>query len=165
MSATENMLKPIPNLSGSDLARFRVKYAKYFDSECWPWLSRLNHDGYGLFGMPKYGSFIATRIAWAIIHGNPGNKLVLHKCKQNRACVNPAHLYLGTQSDNMFDETRDGTNPSQKGYMHSNARFNRSDITRIFERSYNGESSVQIAKSYSVCHTTIGRILRGERYN
>lgn len=73
-------------------------------------------------------------------------------------------MYLGTQSDNMFDETRDGTNPSQKGLMHSRAKFNKDDIIKIFERSYDGESSVQIAKSYGVCHSSIGRILRGERY-
>lgn len=164
MSATEGKLKPIPQLNDSDLARFRNNYAKYFDSECWPWLGKPNHDGYGTFGISKCGTFIATRIAWYIVNGEPGNKLVLHKCKQNRSCVNPTHLYLGTQSDNMFDETRDGTNPSQKGYMHSNAKFGKVDIQKIFERSYNGESSVQIAKSYNVCHSTIGRILRGERY-
>lgn len=164
MSATEGKLKPIPYLSGSDIARFRSNYAKYFDFDCWPWLGKPNHSGYGMFCIKDNGMFIATRIAWYLVYGEPGNQLVLHKCKQNRSCVNPAHLYLGTQSDNMHDAIRDGT-ANLKGYLSRRSKFDSSDISEIFERSYNGESANKIAKSFGVNHSSIDRILNGQRYS
>lgn len=65
---------------------------------CWLWLGSKNQYGYG-----RYSAAYAHRIAWALTHGfMPGALSVLHRC-DNPPCVNPEHLFLGMQADNMRD--------------------------------------------------------------
>ncbi len=74
-------------------------------STCWNWQGALNEKGYGLFKVGgKYGVAAKThRVVWKMLVGSiPINMCVLHKC-DNRRCVNPDHLYLGTHQDNMND--------------------------------------------------------------
>lgn len=85
--------------------RFWMKATKGAPDECWDWHCSTKGKGYGQFwynGKPQR----AHRIAWEIEKGNVPKRLnVLHRC-DNRKCVNPAHLYLGTNSDNMLDMYR-----------------------------------------------------------
>ena len=73
---------------------------------CWEWTGALNREGYGHFRLVGSGSSAiarANRVSYALEVGPiPDDLLVLHHC-DNRACVNPKHLYLGDQSDNMND--------------------------------------------------------------
>src|SRR5208337_2294262 len=73
---------------------------------CWNWRGAFHSDGYGKFRMP--GPERKTRaphiIVWETLVGEvPAGKLVLHLCKNNKACVRLSHLYLGTKSDNALD--------------------------------------------------------------
>lgn len=80
-------------------------------SGCWLWLGTRDTCGYGMvsYRYPKRITMHASRMAWYLTFGKvPRNKNVLHTC-QNRACVRPSHLYIGTQSDNALDAMRDGT--------------------------------------------------------
>jgi hypothetical protein len=72
--------------------------------ECWLWTGTLV-SGYGTFWMAGR-QFYAHRIAWELTYGPIPNGLwVLHNCPDgdNRRCCNPAHLFLGTHTDNMRD--------------------------------------------------------------
>jgi len=74
--------------------------------ECWPWLGYKKPDGYGLYG---FGNQRAHRVSWTIFRWPiPEGMLVLHKCN-NRACVNPKHLYIGDHFDNAQDAKRSGS--------------------------------------------------------
>lgn len=85
---------------------------KYFDHDgCWEWIGTKNNAGYGSFRMnsskPTEG---AHRISYKIANGTIGDGLfVLHKC-DNKKCVNPSHLFLGSQKDNVRDCINKGRN-------------------------------------------------------
>lgn len=86
------------------------KYVKKSES-CWNWIGETNRR-YGQFHMKtplgKWGAFRAHRISWIIHFGEiPEGLNVLHKC-DNPPCVNPNHLSIGTQNDNIHDMIKKG---------------------------------------------------------
>ena len=92
--------------------RFWAKAFKSID-ECWYWTGSVKGKGYGQFWY-EGRSTRAHRVAWLLTHGKiPKGKHVLHTC-DNRQCVNPAHLYLGTNKDNCRDKALRGWHGSQK---------------------------------------------------
>jgi hypothetical protein len=95
--------RPLPKLSPQQIAHFWEKVQK--TDGCWYWTGAKLPNGYGAVGLYDT-SYYAHRVAWAIYYGDT-TKFVLHKC-DNPPCVNPAHLFLGTQLDNMHDCTSKG---------------------------------------------------------
>ena len=108
--------------TAAEYAKWRLKHPKppkktvieLFDekwipeptSGCWLWTACVNKDGYGLMGssgLTRRHTESAHRLSWVLHCGPiPIDKYVLHKCNV-RCCVNPDHLYLGTQYENMRD--------------------------------------------------------------
>lgn len=98
-----------------DIARFWTKVAITANPEkCWEWQASCYRDGYGQVAFYKRHpkNMAAHRVAWELTHSYiPDGLWVLHKC-DNRKCVNPNHLFLGTREDNEQDKMQKGRQPS-----------------------------------------------------
>lgn len=103
-------MRPIPLKISVDQEykkRFFDKVVKIPFDDCWYWTGQINTSGYAYFKMrQKY--YVASRISYAIHNGDmPQNRLALHKC-DNPICVNPDHIFLGTDLDNNRDMANKG---------------------------------------------------------
>lgn len=97
---------------------------------CWVWTGGTTRGGYGVIRTtaPR-GMMRANRAAWVIAHGKiPRGKQVLHHC-DNKICVRPSHLYVGTHADNMRDAA--ARNRTPKGERTAFAKLSDSVVRQI----------------------------------
>jgi|ERR1700730_3056528 len=94
--------RPLPDISAETIARFWSYVDRRGPDECWPWKALRSPRGYGRF-VVNHKVIVASRLAWLIHSGaDPGQLLVCHRC-DNPSCMNPSHLFLGTDKDNRDD--------------------------------------------------------------
>lgn len=133
--------------TAQDQVRFEAKYLRGRDEECWEWQASKYPVGYGQFKL-QGKSRPASRVSWMLYRGPiPEGLFVCHRC-DNRGCVNPNHLFLGTQSDNIKDCVAKGRHKGQpSGGQHSQAKLSPTDVAAI---RADVRPSTQIAKDYPV---------------
>jgi Autographiviridae endonuclease len=130
-------------------------------TSCKIWTKAVDGNGYGK--IHRQGKFWkAHRYAWTLKFGKiPEGMLVLHKC-DNPRCYNIAHLFLGTQSDNLKDAVAKGRwvrpSPQQRGELHSQARLTEKNVLEIRQRLTSGETHQSIADDFGVCREMVTRI-------
>jgi len=110
---------------------------------CWEWQGSLNRDGYGNFHHRNLGEYRAHRISWRLENKKkiPKGMNVCHAVEcHNRKCVNPSHLYLGTVSDNTFDQISNGTHSSfsNRGERCRKSKLTREGVLAIYARYSRG---------------------------
>jgi len=152
-------------LSPSQIERFRAKYV-VAESGCWEWSGKLNRNGYGLFSVSRKVQRFAHRLAYENFRGEVGEWCVLHRC-DNRRCVNPAHLFLGTQADNVADmisKGREGRRPVMIGEAHPRMKLPTAQVAEVRTRySLGGISYTDLAQEYGVSKSLIALIVQGRR--
>lgn len=126
---------------------------------CWNWQgARLTSRGqlwHGILTFNKQG-WLAHRFSWTI-HNSPIPKgqSVLHKC-DNPICVNPNHLFLGSQADNVADMMSKNRHADQRGENQTSAKLTESIVHLI--RNNPNVSSKEWAKKFNVTVPTINDI-------
>ena len=108
---------------------------------------------------------VAHRAAYIAAHGEiPPGLDVCHRC-DNRACVNPAHLFLGTRKENMADCIAKGRMP--RGEQRAHAKLTAETVMEIKRRLAGGPrgTAAALAREFGVGHRTIGKIKNGEKWS
>lgn len=160
----ESNPKPIPFLSPEDISRFKSLFRQGNPDKCWEWQGNRTRAGYGVMNTKlRKGPLKAHRIAFFVSNGDPGYLNVLHHC-DNRPCVNPLHLFLGTTADNVADKMKKGRHRGgrgPKGSIHGRSKLMESQIPEIIYLHKQGVSTAEIARTYSVSGPSIARIIDG----
>lgn len=135
--------------------RFWAKVVK--TDSCWNWRGS-TQNGYGqinIDGKPKRSSRVSYELAFGLI---PNGMHVCHKC-DNRLCVRPDHLFLGTHKENMYDAISKGrlkNPPINHGEQNPTAKLNWKYVREI--RSNTTDTLAVLSKRYGVCMATIGNV-------
>lgn len=141
-------------------ARFWAKVAK--SDGCWVWTGGRKPDGYGTIraGGERGGGAVvsAHRVSWEMHRGPvPDGLHVLHRC-DSPPCVNPAHLFLGSNADNVADKVAKGRQGAPRGSAHPAARLTSEAVREI--RASTG-SAREVGERHGVSASCVQRIRSG----
>jgi len=140
------------------LERFEKKIHR--TAACWEWIGNTSRDGYGVVAITRGNTrhyHHAHRLAYELYVGPiPAGLLVCHHC-DNRPCVNPNHLFLGTSSDNLRDAVT-------KGRLRKKITLEDADEIRRAYAAGEGTLAV-VGERFGVCGAHVSRIVSGDRWN
>lgn len=143
------------------VARFKASIKINKRTGCWEWCGDLSPNGYGWFHVASR-PHNAHRFAYELFVGEIGDKCVCHSC-DNRSCVNPDHLWLGTHKENMQDASRKGrTTQGEKGH---HAKLKETEVIEILRRVGDGDlTQTEAAQEFDVSLSTVHDIIRGKSW-
>lgn len=141
--------------------RFAEKIIR--DGSCLRWTAYLNAHGYGKFCYNGETCY-AHRVAWEWANGPITDGLCCcHTC-DHPWCVEPTHLWLGTQADNMRDMADKGRSRVPIGQDHGDSKVTDNDVRAIRKAAETGESGVSIGRRYPISDVMISRIIRRKNW-
>lgn len=137
----------------------------YSPDGCWYWIGNTVESGYGCATFNKH-RYRAHRFSYLIFKGQITDGLyVCHTC-DNRLCVNPDHLFLGTARDNWQDclSKKRIDFSYLKKIGGPRCKLNRDQVTEIIS-TWRDYSADDLAKMYNTNPSTVRAIIRGDRYH
>ena len=151
----------IETAKASFLAKVEIR-----PSGCWQWIGSKGGGG-------RYGSValagkvqLAHRVAWILFNdSDPGELCVCHTC-DNGFCVNPEHLFLGSQGDNVRDMENKQRSKHPKHELHGRAKLTWNDIHHIRQMFKEGHLKRSIARCFpQVCRETVVSVIDGKTWS
>lgn len=154
------------NLAGIVNERFADRFWAKVDptGECWEWMAHRNNHGYGQFTVQKGVFYTAHNVSYALTHGPiPAGMNICHRC-DNPPCVNPDHLFIGTQSDNAHDMFAKGRAIRTRGTDRHNAVLTE-DVVRAIRNAGRYRGLIKdLSSEYGVSTTTIRAVRTGKKW-
>lgn len=148
-------------LSNKDIERFWSKVDIATPDRCWPWTASALH-GYGSFWAAGR-NLRAHRVSFTLAHGAvPDGLCVCHRC-DNPRCVNPAHLYAGTNAENQADKV--AKQRHSRGESHGAARLTFADAIEIRRLAASGAKRTTIATRFEVSRAVVHAVLTNRIWN
>lgn len=132
--------------------------------ECWLWTGAIETGDYGCF-LVNGTAQRAHRVAWELAYGEiPTGLHVCHRCDV-RLCVNPWHMFLGTNAENMADRNRKGRQAHSRGELSGNAKLTTEDVLQIRKLHRAGGLTLkEIAEPLGICASHVLRIAKGKSW-
>jgi hypothetical protein len=158
----------------SDTARFLEKVSVESDSECWLWQSYKRDNGYGLFWFN--GKLVrAHRFSYSLFYQIPldPEEVLCHRCDE-KLCVNPHHMFVGTRADNVRDMREKGRGKlpneffganNRRGVDLSCSKLSEEQVLEIRLRRVKGESLLDLSHAFQVVESVISEICRGRAWS
>lgn len=156
-------------ISPKAAARFWAKVEK--SDNCWVWKGSCDGGGYGTFSLYGRGKAPAKshRISWAISNGRmPLQGMVIcHQC-DNPSCVNPDHLFEGTQKENAHDAMRKRRlsipSKGRSGEANNSAKLTADEVSAIRARAEAGDSFTKIGREFGIHRTSASNIAKHKNW-
>lgn len=133
---------------------------------CWEWTGGHDAYGYGSMGIDGGRTSTVNRVAHELLIGPiPEGMCVCHRC-DNRNCVNPAHLFLGSRADNLHDMFAKGRGRGQftkgacQGTANAWARYTEDQIREIRSLVASGVTQVEVARQFGMRQGYVSNIVR-----
>ena len=132
-----------------------------WNGDCREWMGARNDRGYGQIVVDGQVVYV-HRLMWMIGNGDiPDGMYVCHTC-DNPPCFRPAHLFLGTNSDNQRDALAKGRRPI--GEQHHAAKLTADDVASIRSAVASGANQRELGAIYGVTQSVISRVASGESW-
>jgi len=142
------------------LARFEAKVEK--TDTCWLWTGCINSSGYGTISV-RGKCHMSHRLSWDLFKSKKiGKQFVLHMCDV-RNCVNPSHLFSGTQNENIADMIKKGRQRTGRlaGIKHGMSKISEDDVRTIRASK---QTAPVLAKQFGISRSNVGMIRTGKTW-
>ena len=142
--------------------KFWAKVVK--TQNCWNWIGETRFGGYGYLYLGNHKYIRVHRFSYKLHKGKiPTGLLVCHSC-DNRICVNPDHLWLGTHKDNAIDKMKKGRQVIPKGEKNWGCKIKWEEVKKMREL-YKSELYFQyeIAKMFSISTSLTNMIINNKK--
>lgn len=146
-----------------------LKHIEVNKNGCWVWTGSKNSEGYGniQIGSRKDGTrrtAKAHRVSYSVFVGDiPENHDICHKC-DNQSCVNPEHLFPGTEKENVADMDAKGRRGFVLSQLHPSAKLTEKDVVEARKLREQGQSYYSLAKKYGVYRETMRQAITGKTW-